>query len=105
MLEAKSAAPLQERAYVLLRRVHATSVLQVMHLLMHQGGLIQLGVLQNVMVLACYLASICHDFQHPGVNNDFLIKTNDRKALMYNVSLKGSWAPRVGACFCTPVPA
>ncbi|KAK9831575.1 hypothetical protein WJX74_000880 [Apatococcus lobatus] len=64
-------------------RVHATCVLQVMHLLM-QNGLIKLGVLQDVMVLACYLAAICHDFEHPGVNNDFLIKTGNRKALMYN---------------------
>ncbi|KAK9867080.1 hypothetical protein WJX84_007142 [Apatococcus fuscideae] len=54
-----------------------------MHLLM-QNGLIKLGVLQDVMVLACYLAAICHDFEHPGVNNDFLIKTGNRKALMYN---------------------
>ncbi|KAK9831722.1 hypothetical protein WJX74_007234 [Apatococcus lobatus] len=63
--------------------VHATCVLQIMHLLM-QNGLIKLGVLQDVMVLACYLAAICHDFEHPGVNNDFLIKTGNRKALMYN---------------------
>ena len=31
-------------------------------------------------------AAICHDFEHPGVNNDFLIKTSDLKALRYNVS-------------------
>ena len=36
-------------------RVHATSVLQIMHMLM-QNGLIRLGVLQDVMVLACYLS-------------------------------------------------
>ncbi|KAK9831614.1 hypothetical protein WJX74_002581 [Apatococcus lobatus] len=64
-------------------RIHATCVLQVMHLLM-QHGLIQEGILQDVMILACYLAAICHDFEHPGVNNDYLIKTSNRQALTYN---------------------
>ena len=36
--------------------------------------------------LVC-VAAVCHDFEHPGVNNDFLIKTANRMALMYNVSL------------------
>ena len=36
---------------------HATSVLQITHLLMH-NGLIQMGVLPDVMVLACYLAGM-----------------------------------------------
>ncbi len=37
-------------------RVHATSVLHVMHLLMHHNGLIQAGILPDLMVLACYLS-------------------------------------------------
>ncbi|KAK9859297.1 hypothetical protein WJX84_010074 [Apatococcus fuscideae] len=86
--ESKLAAFLQhiEAGYVdhpYHNRVHATAVLQVMHMLM-QNGLIRLGVLQDVMILACYLSAICHDFEHPGVNNDFLVKTSDRKALLYN---------------------
>ncbi|KAK9863469.1 hypothetical protein WJX84_000706 [Apatococcus fuscideae] len=64
-------------------RIHACCVLQVMHLLMHHG-LIAAAVLPDLMVLACYLAAVCHDFQHPGVNNDFLIRSGDEKALIYN---------------------
>ena len=35
-------------------------------------------------LLACYLAAIIHDYEHRGVNNDFLIKTGDPLALLYN---------------------
>ena len=31
-----------------------------------------------------YLAAVIHDFGHKGVNNDFLIKSHDRLALVYN---------------------
>ena len=40
----------------------------------------------NLKLLACYLAAIIHDFEHRGVNNDFLIKTSDHLALLYNDS-------------------
>ena len=33
---------------------------------------------------SCYLAAIIHDYEHRGVNNDFLIKTSDPLALLYN---------------------
>ena len=35
-------------------------------------------------LFACYLAAIVHDYEHRGVNNDFLIKTSDPLALLYN---------------------
>ena len=35
-------------------------------------------------LLTCYLAAIIHDYEHRGVNNDFLIKTSDPLALLYN---------------------
>ena len=40
----------------------------------------------SLKLLGCYLAAIIHDYEHRGVNNDFLIKTSDRLALLYNDS-------------------
>ena len=31
-----------------------------------------------------YFAASIHDFDHPGVNNNFLIATNDKWAMLYN---------------------
>ncbi|KAK9843277.1 hypothetical protein WJX74_009626 [Apatococcus lobatus] len=63
--------------------IHAAGVLQMLHMLI-QNGLVQSGVLDETMQLSCYLAAICHDYAHPGLTNDFLIKTRHRTALVYN---------------------
>lgn len=63
---------------------HAAGVLQLLHMLI-QNGLIQSGALDETMQLSCYLAAICHDVSHPGLTNDFLIKTRHKMALIYNV--------------------
>ena len=45
---------------------------------------LQADNMSNSRLLACYLAAIVHDYEHRGVNNDFLIKTSDPLALLYN---------------------
>ncbi|GAX80977.1 hypothetical protein CEUSTIGMA_g8412.t1 [Chlamydomonas eustigma] len=35
-------------------------------------------------LLTCYIAAMVHDFDHRGVNNDFLIRSGDPLALLYN---------------------
>lgn len=44
-------------------------------------------------LFTCYLAAIVHDYEHKGVNNDFLIKSSDTLALRYNdiSPLVGCW--------------
>ena len=34
--------------------------------------------------LACLLAAAVHDFEHLGISNDFLVKTDDERAIKYN---------------------
>jgi len=60
------------------------SVVQMMHMIMHHGGLLRRRVFDELMMLACYIAAAIHDYEHGGVNNDFLIQTRDRLAVTYN---------------------
>lgn len=63
--------------------MHATDVLQSVHVLLHSGGLV--GTYADPLtLLGCYLAAIVHDYEHPGLNNDFLIATHRKLALRYN---------------------
>lgn len=55
------------------------------HVLIH-NGLIQQGIVDGVYVLGCYLAALAHDYDHPGFNNDYLIKTRNPLAIIYNDS-------------------
>ncbi|GAX78429.1 hypothetical protein CEUSTIGMA_g5870.t1 [Chlamydomonas eustigma] len=38
----------------------------------------------NYKLFVCYVAAIVHDFEHRGVNNDYLIRTGDPLAIRYN---------------------
>ena len=64
--------------------LHVASVVQMMHMIMHHGGLLRRKVCDELMMLACYIAAAIHDYEHGGVNNDFLIQTRDKLAVMYN---------------------
>lgn len=64
-------------------RVHASDVLRSMHVLMIRGGLNKY-VLDDFSALSCYLSALVHDFEHKGVNNDFLIRASDPLAILYN---------------------
>lgn len=74
--------------------MHAAEVLHRTFMLMHHGGMLKLGVVDGLGVLSGLLAAAVHDFEHRGLNNDFLIKSRDPLALTYNerVSIRvGSW--------------
>lgn len=61
---------------------HAADVTRSMHFFLHRGGL--KTDLSDLEVLAALLAALSHDHAHPGVNNNFLVKTSDPLALLYN---------------------
>ena len=68
-------------------RVHAASVLHMAHMLLDcPEGLKEVGFVdqEGHLEAAMLMAAICHDYQHPGLNNDFLIKSHDPLALSYN---------------------
>lgn len=56
--------------------------MQMTHMLLHQGGVAK--IMTDVQICATYFAALVHDFEHLGVNNDYLIKTSHRLAVMYN---------------------
>jgi hypothetical protein len=61
---------------------HALHVFHSMHMLMRCG----LGdKLEDARIrLACYLAALCHDLDHPGLTNRFLVATDDDIAVRFN---------------------
>ncbi|GFH21958.1 phosphodiesterase [Haematococcus lacustris] len=64
-------------------RSHAADVVQTMHMVLTRGGLMP-GYADRLTQLAAYLAAVCHDHQHVGRTNDWLVETQDELALRYN---------------------
>jgi len=77
-------------------RTHVASVLHTMHALLDKGRLIELTAeafgpseareddCGKLEAMACLLAAAMHDYEHLGVNNDFLIKTSHSRALLHS---------------------
>ena len=62
--------------------VHAIDVTQYVYVLINSDKICDmLSLEEKFMILT---AALCHDVDHPGVNNNFLINTQDDLALMYN---------------------
>ncbi|DBA72363.1 TPA: putative 3',5'-cyclic phosphodiesterase pde-3 [Trebouxia sp. C0005] len=64
--------------------LHVASVLQMTHMLLCHGGLLKSNAFAGSLHLASYWSAVVHDFEHGGLNNDFLIKTAHPIALVYN---------------------
>lgn len=76
-------------------RSHGASVLHCMHSLLSHGGVAKgtdiaaEGITdrsrrQKFILLAGLLAAAIHDYEHEGVNNDFLVKSSSERAVNYN---------------------
>ena len=58
------------------------SVVQMTHLLLQQAGVAK--IMTEGQICATYYSALTHDFEHLGVNNDYLIKSFHPLAVMYN---------------------
>ncbi|CAF1293321.1 unnamed protein product [Rotaria sp. Silwood1] len=61
---------------------HGADVLQTTHCLLIKSNL--LNVFTQLEITALLFAAVIHDFEHPGLNNNYLVKTKSDLALIYN---------------------
>ena len=64
--------------------IHVASVVQMTHMLLCHGGIMQSKALGKIQLMSAYWSAAVHDFEHGGVNNDFLIKTAHPLSITYN---------------------
>nr|ABB51167.1 cAMP phosphodiesterase [Trypanosoma cruzi] len=64
--------------------MHAADVLHITHYILSEGGMIERCQLSDLQVFAALFAAAIHDYNHPGVNNNFHIKTQTYGAIVYN---------------------
>lgn len=67
--------------------IHAADVEQTVFMYLKYGNIAQKLSLNNMDLSALLIASIIHDFRHPGRTNQFLINTNNDIAILYNGKL------------------
>jgi hypothetical protein len=77
-------------------RSHAASVMHSMYALVEHGGIGRICTAAftegdapsagsgRLEMMACLLAAAIHDYEHRGLTNDFLMKTKDERAVLYN---------------------
>ena len=64
--------------------LHAADITHTSFIYIKFGLIHEIAKLDNSMICSVIVSCICHDFKHPGLNNNFLIETNDNIALTYN---------------------
>lgn len=64
--------------------MHAADVLHITHFILSKGGLKAKCQLTGEDVFAALFAATIHDYDHPGINNSFHVKTQTYLAMLYN---------------------
>ena len=54
------------------------------HMLLRHGGVLKSGAMTQQQYWGSIWSALVHDFEHGGLNNDFLIKTQHPLAIIYN---------------------
>lgn len=63
---------------------HAADVLHITHYIIKKGGLQETSILKNESLFAALIAAAIHDYDHPGINNNFHIKSQSYLARLYS---------------------
>lgn len=58
--------------------------MQAVHGLTATSLLLAVELVTHLEIFALLISAICHDFEHPGLNNTFLANTSNSLALRYN---------------------
>jgi 3',5'-cyclic-nucleotide phosphodiesterase len=64
--------------------MHAADVLHIVHYILHPGELSKTARLSSEDVFAALVAGMIHDYDHPGINNNFHIKVQSYLSTLYN---------------------
>ena len=64
--------------------IHAADITHTSHIYFKYGLINNKIKLNKSSICSLFLSCICHDFKHPGFNNNFLIETKSALAIQYN---------------------
>jgi len=64
--------------------LHAADITHTCYIYIKEGSINEKIGLNPKSLCALYLSCICHDYKHPGLNNNFLIETKHPLSLKYN---------------------
>lgn len=64
--------------------LHAADIAHTSHIYFKVGLINDIIKLDKVSILSLFLSCLCHDYKHPGINNNYLIETNNPIAINYN---------------------
>ena len=64
--------------------LHAADITHTSYIYFKVGLINDIIKLDKISICALFLSCICHDFKHPGLNNNFLTETNNSIAINYN---------------------
>ena len=64
--------------------LHAADITHTCYIYIKEGAINDKIGLSPKSLCALYLSCICHDYKHPGLNNNFLIQTKHPLSLKYN---------------------
>ena len=64
--------------------LHAADITHTSYIYFKVGLINEIIKFDKLSICALFLSCICHDYKHPGLNNNFLIETNNSIAINYN---------------------